>query len=137
MSEPETAAELQAEIIELRETNRRLNRRANGMDSVWQSRAMLGEAMGDHWSQGWKQSFVRMCAAFAELREIQALVEKARGNMDPRFHSVNDMRFVPDPDKRPWIWANVYIDPIKGGIRSERVVDAVAHLLFAKGQIDA
>ncbi len=121
---------LETRLKELCETNRRLNRRANGMDAHWQSRAMQAETTAAWGRKAWKQEFDRMMRAHAELREIYLLVEEARGRSQPMYHSVMDSRYTNDtPDARVQVWANVYIDPFKGGIRSERVVDAVRDVL--------
>lgn len=116
------------DVQSLIETNRRLNRRANGLDSIWQSRAMLAEAEREIWRKAWKQEFDRAGKAFSELREIYLLIEAARGRPVPVFHSVNDCCH-PNAWERPGVYANVYPNYPKGGCRHERVVDAVKEVV--------
>jgi hypothetical protein len=56
---------LEAEILALRETNRRLNRRANAEEAPWQSKAMKAEHRTwlAHEMKLWKQEFDRSRAA--------------------------------------------------------------------------
>lgn len=125
-------ARLRAEVAALRETNRRLNRRLSGEESEWMSRAMKAEREIEWHRQHWKQEFDRYLNAANELRIIYILVERARGRPVPKFNSVSDLGCGKRPDPPGSVWAHVYIDPIRGGIRSERVVDAVRDVLGLK-----
>lgn len=92
---------------------------------------MQAEAEADMWRRHSHDTFNRMSAAFLELRDIFILVEAARGNPVPRLHSVNDCCH-PAPTKNPGVYANVFIHPVEGGVRSERVVEAVRAILGGK-----
>lgn len=122
-----TAILMEPGINDLLETNRRLNRLANGMDSHWQSRAMRAEIELEMWRRQWKHEFDRHMEACHELRDIYLMVENHRGHQVPLLHSVNDCCH-PNPRENPGVYANVYLSR-QGGIRHERVVDAVRETL--------
>jgi hypothetical protein len=110
---------LRTEIELLRETNRRLNRRANGEDAYWMRRAMKAEALSEMWRSSYSHTFDRMMNAFDELKQIYVAI---RGKPPQGFHSVMDWRFGPEPAGDA-----VYANPF--GRPSERVVDVVLEMV--------
>lgn len=143
---------MSADTDELRETNRRLNRRANAQDAYWQSRAMKAEYEAQMWENQWLHTFERMMGAHSELRRIYDIVREARSLPPGKYHSVMDCNVEGHRvwshgsqaaadvvqrseyhDERP-VYANVF-DPAgrktrEGQVASERVLDAVASLIL-------
>ena len=85
---------LHAELERMRIKNRELNRRANGVDSVWQKRAMKAEHEVDMWRNSWGNDFGRMCSAHNELKEVFLECMRVKKIKFWAFHSVMDSNFL-------------------------------------------
>lgn len=94
------------------------------LDQLRRDRAIF-ERSSDHL---WK----RLLAAFNEAQRIYKAAAAVTGSRATAFHSVGDSPFMTPENDGHILFANVYIDPIKGGIETRSIlaeVEALAALV--------
>lgn len=130
-SERHLLREAIAMLTKQAETNAEFHRRLQDEEGVRERAAKIAKLKRDHaFARNWStSSFIRMSAAFAELRDVYEQTLRAAPDGLDCYHSINDMRLDSGPAKPGHVWANRMSRKGHKPVRSIRVVDAVRALV--------